>query len=157
VKVNGTNFINWYRNLRIVLRQEKTEYVLKEPYPDDLPNNANESERLAYEKHTNDTINVSYLILATMSLDLQKQYEHTDAYSIIVGLRGMFENEASSERYNISKFLFSAKLAEDSPTSPHVTKMIGYIESLDKWVVNSTMTWLLMLFSNCSLRAMRHS
>jgi hypothetical protein len=29
--------MNWYRNLRIILRQEKTEYVLSEPYPKDLP------------------------------------------------------------------------------------------------------------------------
>jgi hypothetical protein len=81
-KLNGTNFIDWYRNLRIVLRQEKAEYVLEEPYPDDLPDNADESERVAYEKHTNDSINVSCLMLVTMSPDLKKQYEHTDAYSM---------------------------------------------------------------------------
>jgi hypothetical protein len=131
-KLDGTNFIDCYRNLRIVLRQEKAEYALEEPYPDDLPNNADESERVAYEKHTNDLYNVSYLMLATMSPDLQKQYEHIDAYSMIVGLHGMFENQARAERYNISKSLFSAKLAEGSPVSPHVVNMIDYIETLDK-------------------------
>lgn len=44
----------------------------------------------------------------------------------------MFENQARVERYNISKSLFSCKLAEDSPVSPHVIKMIGYIETLDR-------------------------
>jgi hypothetical protein len=39
-KLNGANFIDWYRNLRIVLRQEKIEYVLQEPYPDDLHDDA---------------------------------------------------------------------------------------------------------------------
>jgi hypothetical protein len=52
--LNGTNFIDWYRNLRIVLRQEKKEYVLEQAYPDDLPDNANAAERIAYEKHCND-------------------------------------------------------------------------------------------------------
>jgi hypothetical protein len=33
-KLNGINFIDWYRNLRIVLRQEKMEYVLEQAYPD---------------------------------------------------------------------------------------------------------------------------
>ena len=28
-KLNGANFIDWYRNLRIVLRNEKKEYVLE--------------------------------------------------------------------------------------------------------------------------------
>ena len=71
-------------------------------------------------------------MLATMSSNLQKQCEHTEAYSRIVGLRGMFENQARAERYNISKSLFSSKLTEGSPVSPPVIKMIGYIETLDK-------------------------
>jgi hypothetical protein len=29
-KLNGTNFIDWYPNLRIVLMQEKKEYVLEQ-------------------------------------------------------------------------------------------------------------------------------
>jgi hypothetical protein len=36
-KLSGMNFIDWYRNLRIVLRQEEKEYVLEQQYPDDLP------------------------------------------------------------------------------------------------------------------------
>jgi hypothetical protein len=39
-KLNGKNFIDWYHNLRIVLMQEKREYVLEQPYPDDLPDSA---------------------------------------------------------------------------------------------------------------------
>jgi hypothetical protein len=35
-KLNGANFMDWYHNLRIVLRQEKIEYVLTELYLDDL-------------------------------------------------------------------------------------------------------------------------
>ena len=47
-KLNGTNFIDWYRNLRIVLRQEKKDYVLEQHYPDDLPNGASAADRRAY-------------------------------------------------------------------------------------------------------------
>jgi hypothetical protein len=91
-KLNGTNFIDWHHNLRIVLRQEKKEYVLEQSYPNDLPDNANAAECKAYEKHCNDSLDVSCLMLATMSPDLQKQYEHADAYTMIEGLRGMFQN-----------------------------------------------------------------
>ena len=58
-KLNGTNFIDWYHNLRIVLRQEKREYVLEQPYPDDLPDNATAGDRRAYEKHCNESLDVS--------------------------------------------------------------------------------------------------
>ena len=34
-KLNGTNFIDWYRNLRIVLRQERKEYILDQPIPEE--------------------------------------------------------------------------------------------------------------------------
>jgi hypothetical protein len=44
----------------------------------------------------------------------------------------MFENQARDERYNISNALFTCKMAEGSLVSPHVIKMIGYIETLDK-------------------------
>jgi hypothetical protein len=71
-------------------------------------------------------------MLTTMSPNLQKQYEHTDAHSMIEGLRGMFENQARTERFNISKSLFVCKLAEGSPVNPHVIKIIGYIETLEK-------------------------
>jgi hypothetical protein len=44
----------------------------------------------------------------------------------------MFENQARVEKYNISKALFACKLAEGSPISSNVIKMMGYIETLDK-------------------------
>lgn len=71
-KLNGTNFIDWYRNLRIVLRQERKEYVLEQPYPNDLLDNASNADRTAYDKHCDDSVNVSCLMLATMSPDPQK-------------------------------------------------------------------------------------
>jgi hypothetical protein len=51
---------------------------------------------------------------------------------MIQGLCGMFENQAKAKRYNISKALFACKLSEGSPVSPHVIKMMGYIETLAK-------------------------
>jgi hypothetical protein len=67
-----------------------------------------------------------------MSPDLQKQYEHVDAYTMIQRLRGMFENQARAKRYNNLKALFACKLSEGSSISPHMIKMMGYIETLTK-------------------------
>ena len=114
------------------LRNEKKDYVLEQPYPDDLPEGANAATRRAYEKHCNDSLEVSCLMLATMSADLQKHYENAGAHTMIQGLREMFGNQARAERYNISSSLFVCKLTEGSPVSPHVIKMIGYIASLER-------------------------
>ena len=109
-KLNGANFIDWYRNLRIILKNEKKEYVLGQPYPDELPDGANTVARRAYEKHCNDSLEVSCLMLATMSFDLHKHYDNVDAHTMIQGLREMFENQTRAERYNVSSFLFACKL-----------------------------------------------
>jgi hypothetical protein len=69
-KLNGASFIDWYRNLRIVLRQEKTEYILTESYHKDLPTSLSVVDRIAYEKRCDDALNMSCLMLPTMSLDL---------------------------------------------------------------------------------------
>jgi hypothetical protein len=44
----------------------------------------------------------------------------------------MFENQTRAERYNISKALFVCKLIEGNLVSPHVIKMMGYIETVTK-------------------------
>jgi hypothetical protein len=51
---------------------------------------------------------------------------------MIQELHGMFENQARAEMYNSSKALFTCKLAEGSPVSPHVINIMGYIETLTK-------------------------
>ncbi|KAG8089038.1 hypothetical protein GUJ93_ZPchr0011g27573 [Zizania palustris] len=44
----------------------------------------------------------------------------------------MFQNQARAERYNVSKSLFGRRLAEGSPVSSHVIRMIGYIKTLER-------------------------
>jgi hypothetical protein len=53
-----------------VLRQEKTEYVLVESHPDDLSVSSSATDRRAHEKRCDDALNVSCLMLTTMSPDL---------------------------------------------------------------------------------------
>ena len=50
-KLNGANFLDWYRNLRIVLTQERKLYVLKQPILEAPPANATRADRDAYKKH----------------------------------------------------------------------------------------------------------
>ena len=143
--------------MRIVLKQEKKEYVLEKPYPEAPQENDVLAVLRDYEKHCSDAVDVSCLMLATMSSHLQKQYETANPFDMIMGLRGMFENQARAERYNTSKVLFACRLAEGSPVSPHVIKMIGYIESLEKLGFPLAKSWLLMLFSSLFPRAMSRS
>ncbi|XP_066358414.1 uncharacterized protein [Miscanthus floridulus] len=49
-KLNGTNYVDWIHNLRIVLRAEKKEEILDTPLPDKPIDNAPATEKNAYKK-----------------------------------------------------------------------------------------------------------
>ncbi|CAD6261418.1 unnamed protein product [Miscanthus lutarioriparius] len=49
-KLNGTNYADWIRNLRIVLRAEKKEEILDTPLPEEPTDNAPAAEKNAYKR-----------------------------------------------------------------------------------------------------------
>ncbi|KAK8534690.1 hypothetical protein V6N12_057334 [Hibiscus sabdariffa] len=110
-KLNGINFLDWFRNLRIVLKQERKEYVIAELVPDEPTANAPRAVKDKFKKHVDDMLDVSCLLLATMSPEIQKQHEDM--------------NETS-------KALFQCKMSEGSLVGAHVIKMMGYIQTLKK-------------------------
>ncbi len=65
-----------------------------------------------YQDNVADVADVAYLMLATMFSELQKQHELMSAYDMIIHLKQLYEGQARHERYEISKALFQARLAE---------------------------------------------
>ncbi|KAL8114349.1 hypothetical protein AgCh_021270 [Apium graveolens] len=122
---------DWQRNLRIVLRQECKLHVIDIPPPGPLPEGATADERAARTRDENDANDIACLMLATMSVELQRQHVHMDAYTINEHLQSMFASQTRQERFNTSKSLFNCKQGASEPVGPHVLKMIGYIEYLE--------------------------
>ena len=132
-KLNGSNFLDWHRNLRIVLKHDNKLYALEEPVPEEEPaNNAPRAEKEAYKKHVEDANEVACLMLATMNSELQKQHENMNAVEMIEHLKTLYAEQARHERFEVSKSLFQCKLSEGSPVGPHVLKMIGYVGNLER-------------------------
>ena len=66
-------------------------------------------------------------MLACMEPELQMQFENNHvAHDMIVALRDMFQTQARTERFNVSKAFAETKLAEGASVEPHVIKMVGY-------------------------------
>ncbi|CAD6253421.1 unnamed protein product [Miscanthus lutarioriparius] len=132
-KLNGTNYADWIRNLRIVLRTEKKEDILDSPLPDEPADNAPAAEKTAYKKACDADLEVSCLMLACMEPDLQMQFDNNHAaYNMIVALNDMFQTQARTERFSVSKAFVESKLAEGATVGPHVIKMVGYTQRLEK-------------------------
>ena len=48
-KLTGPNYVDWLKNLRIVLTQENVSYILDTPTLDSLGKDASEEERTTYK------------------------------------------------------------------------------------------------------------
>lgn len=131
-KLTGPNFLNWERNLRIVLRHERKWYVLEEPVGNAPASNARAEVREAYQKRVNDALDVSCLMLATMSPELQTSMMDTSAYDMIRQLRDMFQEQARTERYDATRALNTCKMAKGTSVSVHVMKMKGHMDHLER-------------------------
>ncbi|KAJ9536007.1 hypothetical protein OSB04_un000835 [Centaurea solstitialis] len=131
-KLTGPNFLDWERNLMIVLRHERKWYVLEKPLPEAPPANAPAATRNAHKKHTDDLLDVGCLMLATMSPDLQTGLMNTNAYDMIRQLRDMFQTQARTERYDATKAFNECKMIKGASVSDHVMKMKRHMDHLER-------------------------
>ena len=149
---SSNNFTDWYRNVRIVLKSAKKDYVLSQTLGA-LPDTATEDEIRIHQSKSDDSIAVQCIMLASMEPDLQKRFENWAAYELIQELKALFQKQARTERYEISKALFDCKMAEGSSVSQHVLRLSGHMQRLDTLGFQSPKSWALILFSLPSLRA----
>ena len=51
-----------------------------------------------------------------------------EAHDMIVALQDMFQTQARTERFIVSKAFVESKLAEGAAVGQHIIKMVGYTE-----------------------------
>ena len=65
-------YMDWLRNLRIILTQKKISYILDILAPDSLGEDASEEERATYKMWRDDSVTVKCIVLASISNELQR-------------------------------------------------------------------------------------
>ncbi|GJX26620.1 retrotransposon protein, putative, ty1-copia subclass [Tanacetum coccineum] len=100
-----SNFSDWFRSPKLVLRVEKKLSVIEQPIP---PAHATDSEAQVLAKW-----NVVY-----------------DAHN--EELKSMFEKQARVERFDLNLTFHACKQEEGKSVSPYVLKMKGYVEQLEQ-------------------------
>jgi hypothetical protein len=131
-KLNGTNYTDWIRKMRIVLRAEKKEDILDTPLPEEPADDATAAVKNAYKKACDNNLEVSCLMLACMEPELHMQFEtNHETHDMIVSLQDIFQTQARTERFNVSMAFIESKLAEGAAVGPHVIKMVGYTQRLE--------------------------
>ncbi|KAK8675606.1 hypothetical protein V6N13_033671 [Hibiscus sabdariffa] len=108
-KLNGINFLDWFCNLRIVLKQERNEHVIKKPVPKDPGADAPTADKDKFKKYMDDMVDVGCLMLATMTPELQKQHEDMVAYEMIQNLKRFMKGKHVRRSMRPPKPYFNAK------------------------------------------------
>src|SRR3954463_13144791 len=131
LKIDGSNFTNWFRTLRILLVPLKMAYVLDSALGDAPAEDAIQDEKNVYLSRADDYNLVQSGMIYSMQAELQKRFERMSAYEIITNLKEVFAPQARAERYEASEAFFSAKMDEHGNVSEHVVKMSGYVRHLN--------------------------
>ena len=71
-KLIKPNFLGWLRNIRIVLRSEKIQFILDDAIPEVQPMDALNEVYMAYNRYRDVEEMATCLMLAFMSPELQK-------------------------------------------------------------------------------------
>ncbi|XP_074572621.1 uncharacterized protein LOC141829101 [Curcuma longa] len=127
----GSNYLDWYRKLKIILRHERKIYVLEDEPLKEPALDASEEDQSYYSQYMEDALDVQCIMLSSMTPELQRQHENMSAKEIDQHLRELFQESARVERYETSRALFRTMLVEGNQVGSHVLKMIEYIERLE--------------------------
>ncbi|KAL0463263.1 UNVERIFIED_CONTAM: hypothetical protein Slati_0213900 [Sesamum latifolium] len=131
-KFNGTNYNDWLRNLRIVLDFDNQGYVLDKPLPVALSEGSSSEERLMFDKWLEDNRKVRSIILASMTNEIQKQYDRLeDVPSIMLCMKEVYAVPDWHIRNAATKVFFGIKMAEGSSVQSHGVKMLFLVEKLE--------------------------
>ncbi|GJU92053.1 zinc finger, CCHC-type containing protein [Tanacetum coccineum] len=132
-KLTGSNFTNWYRNLRIVLRYEKKMKFVEQPTgPAPDPENADPDTIDKYYETVNLEQEVACLMLPSMSPDLQRMLEKYNAYDMLKELKTMFEEQAKQELFETVKAFHACNQEEGQSVSSYLLKMNSYLDTMER-------------------------
>ena len=65
--------------------------MLERAIPNEPANNAPRADKDAYQKHVNDSVDVTCLMLLTMIPKLQKQFEEMEAFELMAHLKELID------------------------------------------------------------------
>ncbi|GKD46915.1 hypothetical protein Tco_1271560 [Tanacetum coccineum] len=98
-KLSGSNFNDWFRSLKLVLRVKKKLYVIEQPIPP-APTAGSTDQAFVKWKAVYDAHNeVVCLMLGSMNPELHRLFENSLPYDMIQELKSIFEKQAEVKGY----------------------------------------------------------
>ena len=131
-KLTRNNFIDWKRNLDIVLTAKDHAYILTTPCPEEPATGAIAVARHEFKKWRKSNGMAHCYMLASMAGVLQHQFQSIDSDSaIMTNLKEMFGEHGRSARQIDMQKIMNANMLEGTPVREHVLKMISFLNELE--------------------------
>ncbi|XP_075095296.1 uncharacterized protein LOC142173574 [Nicotiana tabacum] len=131
-KLEALNYVDWKRNLDIVLTAEGYKFVIIEECPEKPNEDVIDDQVKAYNKWVKADEMARCYILASMENDLQHQHQSKrSAYNVLESLKEMFGEQNRAAKQTAMKALLNTKMAEGSSIRDHVLKMMGLLNELE--------------------------
>ncbi|KAL0402175.1 UNVERIFIED_CONTAM: hypothetical protein Slati_4247400 [Sesamum latifolium] len=113
-------------------RFQKPGLCLGQATPAILAEGSSPEERLTFEKWHEDNRKVRSIILASMTNEIQKQYDRLeDVPSIMLRMKDVYAVPDRHIRYAATKAFFGTKMTEGSSVHSHGVKMLSLVEKLE--------------------------
>ncbi|GKD01569.1 hypothetical protein Tco_1171843, partial [Tanacetum coccineum] len=113
------------------IRSEGKLVHLEQPMTPLLYPVASQAARDAYEALNDAQKEVAYLMLGSMSLELQRTLENYKAYDMIQEVKTMFEKQAKQELFKTVKAFYAYKQEDGQSVSLYLLKMKSYLDTLE--------------------------
>ncbi|GAV76185.1 hypothetical protein CFOL_v3_19660, partial [Cephalotus follicularis] len=104
------NYVDWLRNVRIVLNSEDIDYVLESPMPALPATDATLEDHAIYKKWVADDKKVKCYLMTSMSNALQVQHDGMqDSRAILQHLRKLYGENSRNAQFQLTAELHGTK------------------------------------------------
>jgi gag-polypeptide of LTR copia-type len=144
LRVDGSNFADWYSRLRTSLKRANILFTIEmhvEEHPD---NDVGDQEILDHYVRRQKCSVVRNVMIFSMSEDLSIQFQDTDSYDMMDTLKTMFVREFRVARFELESKFLSTKMEERTSLGDHLDRMhemyLTLVEDYEYWTMNESTT-----------------
>ncbi|CAI9107020.1 OLC1v1006285C1 [Oldenlandia corymbosa var. corymbosa] len=132
IDYKGSNFFAvWKREIFDVLKENKVDYVLKEPEPSDPSESTSEEYISRMKKWRADDFTCRHLILGTMEDDVFLSfYGFPTAKSLMDAIEAFFNSASAAQKLVGLRRYVNHQMAAETPTISHLTNMDRLVAKL---------------------------
>ncbi|XP_047950512.1 uncharacterized protein LOC125196156 [Salvia hispanica] len=130
-KLEGPNYVDWKRNLDIVLIADDYKFVLETDCPE-KPVGTSAEDKAMYNKWIKANEMAKCYILVSMSNVLQHQHHsYESAFEIMENLKSLFGTQSRSARSLVIRSLMNKTMKEGTPVRDDVLEMMRHLNQIE--------------------------